>query len=152
MGTRSKTFIVEDIEQVEARNYSNCIAMYRQYDGYPERHGLELAEFLKPFTIVNGIRLDETRKIANGLDCLAAQMIAHFKDGAGNIYLSANKYVDGLNYHYVIYEDEKTLKIQCWSTGYKSYDGSIEDKDTLLFEGTPKKFIKWININTGNND
>jgi hypothetical protein len=152
MGTRSKTFIVEDNNQVEAGDYTNCIAMYRQYDGYPDGHGLELAEFLQPFTIVNGIRLGETRKIANGLSCLAAQMIAHFKEDAGEIYLSANKYVDGLDYHYVIYENEKTLKMQCWNTGYKSYDGSIEDKDTLLFEGTPEEYIEWVNINTGNND
>lgn len=131
MGTRSKTFIVEKLEKVETRDYSNCIAMYRQYDGYPDGHGLELAEFLKPFTIVNGIRLDETRQIANGLDCLAAQMIKHFKDGVGGIYLSATDWVDGLDYYYVVYKKDR-LKMQCWDT----YG------DELLFDGTPKEFIQ----------
>jgi hypothetical protein len=97
-------------------------------DGYPDGHGMDLAEFLYPFTIVNGIKLSEDRKIANGLDCLAAQMVAHFKNGAGDIYLSANKYLQGLDYHYVVYMN-KALKMQCWS-GSK-----------LLFDGTPQEFI-----------
>ena len=92
MGTRSLTRIIPRQEGLSFNEGHKKIDMayvnmYRQYDGYLEGHGNDLAEFLQPFTIVNGIGLTEERKIANGMDCLAAQMIAHFKDGPGDIYL-----------------------------------------------------------------
>ena len=40
-------------------------------------------------TIVNGIPVGNTGTIANGPECLAAQMIAHFKKGPGGIYLQS---------------------------------------------------------------
>ena len=133
MGTRSRTFINtnEDINDLK-----NCIAMYRQYDGYPSGHGCDLAEFLKPFTIVNGMGLNETRKIANGMDCLAAQMIAHFKDGPGGIYLQTGDWVDGLDYHYIVWKDyNKQLMINCYSSK------DTHKKSELLFSGTPTEFL-----------
>jgi hypothetical protein len=60
--------------------------MYRQFDGYIDGHGHELAEFLSGFTIVNGLQ-GEKNKIANGAPCLAAQIICHFKKEAGRFYL-----------------------------------------------------------------
>ena len=42
MGTRSLTFVKEQ----NGRKVSTYVCMYRQYDGYPSGHGLELAEFL----------------------------------------------------------------------------------------------------------
>jgi hypothetical protein len=83
MGTRSLTAILDE------QGNEICV-MYRQYDGYPSGHGLELAEFLKPFTIVNGYGMDDKAgQVANGMNDLAAQLVAHFKDGVGNIYLHA---------------------------------------------------------------
>ena len=38
MGTRSLTFVYEDNKPI--------VNMYRQFDGYPEGHGQELADFL----------------------------------------------------------------------------------------------------------
>ena len=71
MGTRSLTFVYDGKEPM--------INMYRQYDGYPSGHGSNLAEFLNSFdAIVNGISVGDNRKIANGMGCLAAQLIAHF--------------------------------------------------------------------------
>ena len=88
MGTRSLTKVITTWEDTKGKKQRKPITcMYRQYDGYLRGHGNDLAEFLQPFTIVNGIGLTEEKKIANGMDCLAAQMIAHFKDGPGNIYL-----------------------------------------------------------------
>ena len=93
MGTRSLTRV---IPRQKGLSYDEChkhvdkssINMYRQYDGYPQGHGLELAEFLSDFTIVNGLGADSYRgKIANGSSCLAAQLVQHFKDGPGNVYL-----------------------------------------------------------------
>lgn len=62
--------------------------MYRQYDGYPSCHGMELYEFLKDFSIINGIgNLDENKKYANGAGCIAAQLVSHFKTDVEGIYL-----------------------------------------------------------------
>lgn len=80
MGTRSLTFVYNG----EAKKPFAC--MYRQMDGYPGGHGKELADFLQPIKMVNGIGDDE-RPLANGACCLAAQIVAHFKEGVGSIYL-----------------------------------------------------------------
>ena len=75
MGTRSLTYVYDDYNIT-----TPIVCMYRQFDGYPSGHGAELAEFLNSFdAIVNGIRIGDTRKISNGMGCLAAQMIAFFK-------------------------------------------------------------------------
>jgi hypothetical protein len=60
--------------------------MYRQFDGYPSGHGAELAEFLASGKMVNGLSGDDT-SVFNGMCCLAAQMVAHFKKEPGGIYL-----------------------------------------------------------------
>lgn len=71
MGTRSLTVMQDD-------HGTEIAVLYRQYDGYPTGHGQELADFLKRFTITNGINTDAPHS-ANGMDCLAAQIITHFK-------------------------------------------------------------------------
>lgn len=80
MGTRSLT-IFTDSDNVE------IAVLYRQYDGYPEGHGAELNEFLQDMLVVNGFGMENTRKLANGMNCLVAQCIAHFKKEIGNFYL-----------------------------------------------------------------
>jgi len=95
MGTRSLTRVIprqKGLPYDEGHKHveKSVVNMYRQYDGYPQGHGLELAEFLSDFTIVNGLGADSYRgKIANGSSCLAAQLVQHFKDGPGNVYLEA---------------------------------------------------------------
>ena len=80
MGTRSLTYVYSGDSAV--------VCMYRQYDGYPSGHGSELAEFLNSFdAITNGIEMGERRKTANGMGCLAAQMVANFKGDVGEFYL-----------------------------------------------------------------
>tara|TARA_R100001082_G_C4318426_1_gene139996 strand:- start:308 stop:742 length:435 start_codon:yes stop_codon:yes gene_type:complete len=95
MGTRSLTRVIprqKGLSYDEGHKHvdKSSINMYRQYDGYPQGHGLELAEFLSDFTVVNGLGADSYQgKIANGSSCLAAQLVQHFKDGPGNVYLEA---------------------------------------------------------------
>ena len=104
MGTRSLTYVYDNNEPI--------VCMYRQFDGYPSGHGKELAEFLKPIEIVNGLRPGgDENKIANGAGCLAAQMVAHFKDEPGGIYLQSvtNQDYDWIDYIYRIYVDSNTL-------------------------------------------
>ena len=81
MGTRSLTRVIprqKGLSYDEGHKHvdKSSINMYRQYDGYPQGHGLELAEFLSDFTVVNGLGADSYQgKIA--------------KDGPGNVYLEA---------------------------------------------------------------
>lgn len=101
------------------------ITFYRQFDGYPSGHGQELADFLNGYEIVNGIvvsREPRPMKQANGMSCLAAQIITHFKsnvenydfvkteDGAerslregdhiGNIYIQSHDTAGSEAFHY----------------------------------------------------
>lgn len=81
MGTRSLTVFKDEQE-------NEIVVMYRQFDGYPGGHGGELADFLKGKKIVNGIPCGaDDSKMFNGMGCLAAAVVAHFKNGVGGFYL-----------------------------------------------------------------
>jgi hypothetical protein len=123
MGTRSLTYVYDDADDA-------VVCMYRQFDGYVSGHGRELIDFISQFTIVNGIRSDETRKIANGMGCLAAQLIAHFKVGAGGFYLYPTEQNQDCGQEYE----------------YHIYDGKIivKDPDTVMFEGTWEEFQEYV--------
>ena len=103
MGTRSLTFVYNE------RN-NPIINLYRQYDGYPSGHGAELAEFLAGKRLVNGLAGD-TSMVFNGMGCLAASLVAHFKDAAGGFYLHAVSETDlWQDYEYHIYADKILVK------------------------------------------
>jgi len=113
MGTRSITVVRDD-------EGNKIIEMYKQYDGYPSGMGMELMNFLKGGVVVNGYSTssDNVRQF-NGMECLAAQLVAHFKEGVGGIYLHAPTprhesmyYADryGVDYVYFINTD---LSIEC---------------------------------------
>jgi hypothetical protein len=101
MGTRSLTVVVDKSWD---RTEEICV-LYRQCDGYPTGHGQELKEFLAGMRIVNGINSTvRGTKFANGVPCLAAQLVAHFKtDREGGFYLHpAGTRGCGSEYLYVI--------------------------------------------------
>ena len=93
MGTRSLTRVIprqEGLSFSEGHEHvdKSVVNIYRQYDGYPEGMGVDLAGFLSEFTVVNGLGADSYKsRIANGPGCLAAQLVAYLKDGPGNVYL-----------------------------------------------------------------
>ena len=122
MTTRSLTRVLD-------REGNELINIYRQMDGYPEGHGVDLAKFLRDITMVNG--LDDTSNVANGMECLAAQLITHLKNGPGGIYLYPESVVDaGQDYEYVISQNPKTGDLKL----------SVEDLEGgELF--TPKEFL-----------
>ena len=132
MGTRSLTKV---IEKYDDGSKETITTMYRQYDGYPSGHGIELAEWLSKYYVVNGINLNDTRLIANGMDCLAAQMFAHFKDGPGNIYCMRPNAKDcGEEYIYEIQGGfDKNLSITIRDVWKKKiiFKGSAEQLLTL---------------------
>ena len=67
MGTRALTFVYEECKSGEKPEA--IINMYRQFDGYPEGHGQELAEFLTTGTMTNGLRMGQTGRFFNGMGC-----------------------------------------------------------------------------------
>ena len=139
MGTRSLTIMKEAFNKTAP--VEEIAVLYRQYDGHLESHGQELAEFLAPFTIVNGIGLTEKRKIANGGSCLAAQIVAHFKTDVGGFYLHPAGTRDAdEEFRYTVLAipgDPIWLKAE---EGYGS-------EWTTRFEGTPQAYLAWLKEN-----
>ena len=79
MGTRCLTVLKEE----EGKEIA---VLYRQMDGYPAGHGQDLLDFLADKRIVNGISVDDGCSF-NGMHCLAASVVAHFKEHIGSFYL-----------------------------------------------------------------
>ena len=142
MGTRSLTKVIQiwkDEDKIEKNQTITC--MYRQYDGHIDSHGIELAEWLCGYTIVNGMPMDKTltTPMFNGMDCLAAQMFAHFKDGAGGIYCMHPDAEDCWEeYLYEISEGQygsyEGILITVYETHYEV--GAKE-----IFHGTPEELL-----------
>jgi hypothetical protein len=116
MGTRSLTFVYDGDVPV--------INIYRQYDGYPSGHGHELAQFLDSKTLVHGFGKQNSFE-ANGMGCLAAQLIVQLKHGVGGIYIYPVSSTDCFqDYEYHVYEDRVVVK----------------DPTAVIFEGTWEEF------------
>lgn len=114
MGTRSLTYVHDAYKDEQGETVTEpIVCMYRQFDGYPSGHGAELAKFLLPFVVVNGIPADaKLNKTANGMGCLAAQLVAYFKVECGGFYLHPP--ILGRNdwqeYEYHVYENYIVVK------------------------------------------
>lgn len=131
MGTRSLTIFVDEHEK-------EIVVMYCQYDGYPEHHGMELASFLSGMKIVNGIPLPvEKNKIANGMSCLSAQVVAKFKNQAGYTYLyPAGTRNAGEEWLYTVYGK---IGYEVRISVTEAYEGKV------VFDGTASDMLVWIN-------
>ena len=93
MGTRSLTRVIPRQEGIAYDKghkmiKKSIINMYQQYDGHPYSWGVELAEFVKPIKIINGISGSvKIGEYANGPGCFAAQIVQEFKKDVGYTYL-----------------------------------------------------------------
>lgn len=122
MGTRCLTYLYKEA----AEKPFTCI--YRHYDGYPQGHGFEIAEFMNSKTMVNGYN-DAATQI-NGMHCLASQLIVLLKEGkieAGGIY---------------IYQPDEDACCQDYE--YHIWPDKVQVKDIpndVIFEGTWKEFL-----------
>jgi hypothetical protein len=96
MGTRSKTTVFDEQNKP-------VLSFYRQMDGYYGGMGQELQDFLSEMVIINGYGSGTSVKTANGMTCLAAQLVAYFKDGIGLVYICPHDDEQEYNYdiHYV---------------------------------------------------
>ena len=125
MGTRSLTFVYDDVD-------TPLVCLYRQFDGYPSCHGVDLAMFLNGKTIVNGFNPKQNNEnFANGMDCLAAQLIAKLKTGIGNIYIIPIDSKDvGEEYVYHIYNNRVIVE----GFGKQIFRGSWKKFDEFCYE------------------
>jgi len=134
MGTRSNTLVIGEYD-VDGKGIKDVqiLNMYRQMDGYPEGHGAELLAFLGPIEVVNGFTMGKTN-LANGAGCLAAQMVAHFKDGVGDFYIEppilGGEFENDFTYAVVVKDDVIKVVVYEW--------------DKNIFSGTVPQFKKFI--------
>ena len=86
--------------------------------------------------VVNGIPVGKrVLQLANGISCLAAQVISHFKKGVGDFYLHTADTRDyGEEFVYTIYSKDNELKVK------------VEDvyEDKVLFDGNTDEMEIWI--------
>ena len=83
-------------------------------------HGKELRDFLSFITLVNGIEdyFPNQRAVANGMDCLAAQIVARFKEGAGGIYLTlSTRSAEDSDFSYHVFEKNKVIYLEAEVAG-----------------------------------
>ena len=133
MGTRSVTTIEGDDGPL--------LKIYCQYDGYVEGGlGEELIDFLRGRRVVNGYSMkDKEDRAFNGVGCLAASIVAHLKDGIGNVYIQAldDDYEGSYNYFISTKPDKSKpfipnkgdWEIHIRMEGYNGvlYDGPVDD-------------------------
>ena len=141
MGTRSLTFVYDTYKAKNGRAvHRPIINLYRQYDGYPEGHGQELVEFLKQFTLTNGIpvgRGESKTRTANGMGCLAAQLVSNFKGSdAGQFYLHPTDAKEcGQDYEYHIYANGPTFRVKVVNKGCNMFGLTMSDTNEVIFDG-----------------
>ena len=128
MGTRCLTFVYDGDEPI--------MNLYRQYDGYPKGHGAELALFLSRGELIRGLT-GEDRVQFNGMGCLAAQVVAHFKQSVGGFYIHPVTDTEcGQDYEYHVYEREQQLMIRVVNRGCNMFGLTMDDTNETIFEGT----------------
>lgn len=86
--------------------------------------------------MVNGINPSKGDKLANGVDCLAAQFIVEHKRGVGGLYITNEN--DRQEYDYFV--NYKT-------TGDIMFDYEPEPEITCRdFTGNRKEFLDWCSV------
>ena len=134
MSTRSLVRFAKREEGVSFSEHPERVEVqvYKHYDGYPQGHPLDLANWLTHKKIVNGLGID-TYGVANGLGCLAAGYIAAFKMGPGDLYVE-NPDTEHMDIEYITYvwgDDGKSI----WMSMFDVYDKKC------IFVGKPQELI-----------
>ena len=136
MGTRSLTVFQE-------QDGTEIAVLYRQFDGYPTGHGAELKAFLSDFSVQDGISGGTPERAANGMGCLAAQVVAHFKQGIGQFYLyPAGTRDAGEEYVYTVTYDRGHvgLKVQAGDVTLFGLPGTKQDNMPVIYDGPVDEF------------
>ncbi len=122
MGTRA-TITIND------EGGKPLLRLYKQFDGYIEGGlGEALVDFMKDRYVVNGYTIsDEQNRAFAGMGCLGAQVVTHFKEKIGNLYIqSLDEDYEG-SYNYFISEDDGRIFIRMESYDGIIYNGPVDD-------------------------
>lgn len=135
MGTRSTI--------VFKANDKPVLTLYKQFDGYINGLGKEIAHFLKEVKLVNGIPYGkENELIANGIGDLALLFVKEMKEHSGNLYAIPYEKFGVESYNYQIegktdeFDADIIERIVVTKDGDVIFDGSL--KDYIVFVGTTK--------------
>lgn len=112
MGTRALVNFVDDGQTI-------C-TLYRQFDGHPDGLGTELRTLCDGVTLRDGfsVGVDKWPTHANGIGCLAAQVVRNLKTRIGNVYLVAPDTHDvGEEYIYTVKAKGERVQIICQEAG-----------------------------------
>lgn len=127
MGTRSITRIWNE-------NNEPLVTMYRQFDGYIEGHGLDLAK-LCSVAILDGFGGQKYGEYANGAGCLAAQIVSEIKNKQlGNVYIVPHD----------ARSEEFNYKVQVQGVGKPVLITVTNDEGIKLFGGTAAELLAFI--------
>ena len=133
MATRGKISIARREEGVSFSEIPErtIVDIYNHWDSYPEGLGVTLGWYLSGKRVVNGISSkDNEDLIFNGMGCLAASLVAHLKDGPGNVYIEGREQHTWIDYYYYI-----------WGDDGKSIYISIFSDDECIFVGEPEDLL-----------
>lgn len=142
MRTRSLT-VIQELSGKE------ICGLYRSNDGGLAEHGAELKAFLEDFRVVNGIGVVSREKVAFGMGCLAAQIIAHFAREPGGCYLCRPRTNDcNEDYLYTIYHERQSrvswpvisIQVRAGSPLPFGLPGTRRDHMPVIYNGSVKDF------------
>ena len=95
-------------------------SIYKHIDGQPHAYGAKLAKFIATAD-------------CNGIDCLAAMIIAKFKRGKGDVYIHPPGTEGEHEYIYHVYSFEWGFRLRALAS-----PGGPQ-----LFDGSPEAFHEW---------
>ena len=137
MSTKSLTMLQDKNDQLH-------LVMYGARHGQPSIFGLDLKDFLVDYKVQDGIQPYDpivqtmTKYYADGVACLAAQIVAHFKRRIGDFYIY-NSTLDVPKepdyWYYVTVKSEDLITLELFQKIESQYA-----KRRLLFGGPIKNF------------
>lgn len=144
MGTRARVNVINHDKVI--------LSIYRQNDGYPDGPrglGWQVADFVGKLRITNGISGDPTGT-ANGMGCLAAQLVGHLKRDRSNGFCVGNVYIrdtgpdsHGEEFCYTLTERDGRVWMEVRAGGVTMFGNpGDEEKDmVIMFSGFASDYI-----------
>lgn len=128
MGTRWIVHIV-DVGETEEDQKTLLTTLYGQWDGYFDDAGMELYDIISPIKLRDGLPYNATN-VANGMGCLAAQIISQLKKPPGSIYILEPDIENFEEFTYTIYNKSNEIYMKAEESGEEDigqFDGPIVD-------------------------